>query len=407
MQEILNFIALDTKMLAIHGLSMFVTAILFLFAGRILSVWREDPAPGLQIMALRLFLLMYFSFEFIDIILLHALPKYDRPLYSGALSILTFCIGVLINNLLNRAATRRFGAERKIDGREETIPTYYSRLTSLIFSVIISMVVIYLLVKIWEMNSLLETTGFVGLIAAFLVFTNAIWLPDVYYGLVILNSDMFQDGDAIRFENGGGIYVINRVSLIYTSLLNVESNNKAVLRNSKIFEHKVENLTRRASIEGLRQDLYFKVSYPKFQLGDQTSTDNGQNLSVQVDRFYQKLDSMFKNAISETKDRCQDCMAQNAEFDWGILNAGDYALEIVLHYYLAPLPSTKLTKNLRKIIFATRQKILYAVYKQSIIYGVELSTPTLINIDTLTKAPQRNKPEMQADLFKTVLEGNQ
>jgi hypothetical protein len=51
-----------------------------------------------------------------------------------------------------------------------------------------------------------------------------------------------------------------------------------------------------------------------------------------------------------------------------------------MHYYLAPLPVTKLTKKLRKVLFETRHQIIYSVYAQSVINGIELSTPALINI---------------------------
>jgi hypothetical protein len=51
-----------------------------------------------------------------------------------------------------------------------------------------------------------------------------------------------------------------------------------------------------------------------------------------------------------------------------------------MHYYLAPLPVTKLTKKPRKVLFETRHQIISPVYAQSVINGIELSTPALINI---------------------------
>ena len=375
-----NFTVLSTKLLILHGTSMLLAILFFIFAKKILSLGRDDPPPAIQVLIVKLCLLTYFAFEFVDIVFLHAIPEYDRPLYKGALSILTIFVGIALCNLFNKWSKKRFGSERTIDGQVEIVATYYSRLTGLLFSIVMTIKVMYILVKIWELNSLLETTGFVGIIAAFLVFTNSIWLPDIYYGLVILNSDMFVDGDAVRFDNDGPIYVINRVSLIYTTLLNVENNNKAVLRNSKIIENKVENLTRRASIEGLRQSLSFKVSYPNITAPDAMVNGAELNLGSEVDRYYKKIENMFTSAHDYIKKNCNGSIANNTQFDWGITNAGDYALELVMHYYLAPLPSTKLTKKLRKILYETRQQIVSSVYTQSIINGIELSTPTLINI---------------------------
>ncbi len=383
--------ALSTNMLILHGTSILLTVLCFLFVRKILKLGRRDDPPAIQVVVLRLCLLAYFLFEVVDIVLLHALPKYNRPLYSGALSILTLFAAILLCNFFNKWARKRFGTEKVIDGQKEVIPTYYSRLTGLLFSIVISIKVVYLLVKIWQMDSLLQTTGFVGVIAAFLVLTNAIWLPDIYYGLVILNSDMFEDGEAVRFTEQGPIYVINRISLIYTTLLNVENNNKAMIRNSKIMDNKIENLTRRASVEGLRQSLSFKVSYPKF---DDVTGENGEkdsHLRSEVDRYYHKLETMFKEANEYVQKNSEESIAQNTPFDWGIVNAGDYALEIIMHYYLAPLPATKLTKKLRKIIYESRKKVVHAVYMQSIIHGIELSTPTLVNIDSPRALAQARK----------------
>lgn len=387
----LNFTVLSTKLLILHGTSMLLAILFFIFTKKILSLGRDDAPPAIQVLLVKLCLLAYFIFESVDIVFLHALPEYDRPLYRGALSILTIFIGISLCNIFNRWSKKRFGSEKTIDGQVEIVATYYSRLTGLLFSIVMTIKVVYVLVKIWEMNSLLETTGFVGIIAAFLVFTNSIWLPDIYYGLVILNSDMFGDGDAIRFGDDGPIYVINRVSLVYTSLLNIENNNKAVLRNSKIIENKVENLTRRASIEGLRQSTSFKVSYPNITVPDAMADEDELDLKSEVDRYYKKIETMFANAYDYIKENCNGSIANNIGFDWGITNAGDYALEIVMHYYLAPLPSTKLTKKLRKILFETRQQLVSAVYTQSILTGIELSTPTLINIGNNRNTAQFRK----------------
>ena len=390
--SLLSFTVLNTKVLIMHGISMSLTVLFFIFVKKVLSFGRDDDPPALQIVIVKLCLISYLIFELVDIVLLHAIPEYDRPLYRGALSILTIFFGISLCNIFNKWSKKRFGAEKTIDGKTELVATYYSRLTGLLFSTVMTIKVLYLLVKIWEMNSLLETTGFVGIIAAFLVFTNSIWLPDIYYGLVILNSDMFADGDAIRFDNDGPIYVINRVSLIYTTLLNVGNNNRAVLRNSKIIENKVENLTRRASIEGLRQSLSFKVSYPIITTTKDSTKETELKLRSEVDHYYKKIETMFTNANDEVKKNCNGCIANNTQFDWRITNAGDYALEVTMHYYLAPLPVTKLTKKLRKILFETRHQIVSSVYTHSVINGIELSTPTLINIgETRDVAPSERR----------------
>ena len=197
----INLQHLDARTWAIHGISLFFSAAFFIFAHKILSLGREDHPPTVQIAVFRFIILIYFSFELFDVLILHAVPEYNRPLYKGAQTIASLFLGIIFNNYFSSWAKKRFGAEKVIDGKVEILASYYSRLTGLLFSIVVSITVIYSIIKIWDMNSLLETTGFLGVIAAFLVFTNPIWLPDLYFGLVILNSDMFGDGDVIRFEN--------------------------------------------------------------------------------------------------------------------------------------------------------------------------------------------------------------
>src|SRR5210317_379009 len=108
--SILSFIILDTKLLILHGTSMTLTVLFFLFARKVLSFGREDAPPAIQVVLVKLCLLSYFTFEFVDIVFLHAVPEYDRPLYKGALSILFVFVGITLCNLFNKWAKKRFGA---------------------------------------------------------------------------------------------------------------------------------------------------------------------------------------------------------------------------------------------------------------------------------------------------------
>ena len=63
--------------------------------------------------------------------------------------------------------------------------------------------------KLWGYDSLLETPGVFGVVVAFLAITNGIWAPALYYGLVVLSSNMLEDDDVVTFENNAeSIYIL-------------------------------------------------------------------------------------------------------------------------------------------------------------------------------------------------------
>ncbi len=71
---------------------------------------------------------------------------------------------------------------------------------------------------------------------------------------------------------------------------------------------------------------------------------------------------------------------ENKPFEWAMTNAGDYALEYTLWVYLERIPNTKVTKTIRKYLMGTLYKINEAVYAASVVEGVDLSTPDLVNV---------------------------
>ena len=117
----------------------------------------------------------------------------------------------------------------------------------------------------------------------------SIWAPDLFHGMVILNSKMLEDGDVVQFSENGDEYIINRVTFIYTILLDVRNNHRTLIKNSKLLESKVDNLSKKASTDGLRMKLSYKIGYPK---------------KCDIDKFKKDVNSMFDevNQISIEKE---------------------------------------------------------------------------------------------------------
>ncbi len=99
-------------------------------------------------------------------------------------------------------------------GKVLHLDTYSSRLIGLILLVFIVLTTIYSLIKIWNADGMLETTGIFRVIAALLAYTSHIWAPDIISGLIILNTQILVDVDIVVGGSYPDEYNISKVTLI-------------------------------------------------------------------------------------------------------------------------------------------------------------------------------------------------
>lgn len=366
--------------LVAHGLIALLNIILLLAAGPISRAFNDGRNTDFQQGLLRVLAYMLLALTATDLLLVWLLPGYHQFFYRLGLSLVPVYGAIFAFNIISHFIRQRFGVERKIDDKPVFLDTYNSRLMDIFAVVLLVLVGIYALIKIWGLDSLLETTGIFGLIFAFLALTNQIWAPDIYYGMVILNSDMMSDGDTIRMEDDKNIYIINKVTFIYTILLNIQTNHRSLIRNSRLINMTVENLTKRASIDGLREVLHYNIGYPEMRGHDREQRE------LDMQKFKRRIDAMFASVAEKLADSENNKLNNNCEPEWALTSAGDYALQHSFWYYLEALPNTKVTRNIRQHLLGTRYMINQLVFEQSLIDGVDLSTPLLI---TQSEKPAR------------------
>lgn len=248
-------------------------------------------------------------------------------------------------------------------------------MVNLLLIIIITMLVILLIIQQWQFNSLLETTGIFGLVIAFLALTNPIWAPDLYYGLVILSSTMLEDGDVITFgEQTDKLYIINKVTFVYTILLDVSNNHHILIHNARVVDAIVNNLSKKASLKGLRYDLSYKIGYPSISNEPQKDYQN----------FKKKIDTMFSQVQEEAFKAPNIKVNDTVDFTWYLKKTGDHALEFVMSFHISSLPSTRSTKMIRSYLMATPNLINELVYKASLEKEINLSTSiTLQNLQSV------------------------
>jgi len=366
----------------IRGLAFGINLIILFFAETLLSVINKTRNMKVQARILRVAALIFLVLHLLDIVLVYFGADYENFFIRIALSIAILFGCLVAFNLLSFFSRQKFGEMRVIDGKNVHFDSYNSRLVDLVGSVFIVLCAIYLVIVTWDMDSLLQTTGFIGIVFAFLALTNAIWAPDIYYGLVILNSNMLEDGDLIQIQGLENEYIINRVSFIHTNLLDVRSNHRVIIRNSQIINRKVDNLSKRASADGLRRELHFNLSYPDVRKVSAAHTDGKNNGANSFTLLQRKVQEMVDQAFASIEDNSEIKINRNIPFELSLSKTGDYALTFTLAYYLEGLPNTKVTRTIRQYLIHTPNAIQAAVNRAAVELGLVLATPVLISTES-------------------------
>ena len=266
---------------------------------------------------------------------------------------------------------RYYGKEREVNGVKRFSSTYQTRLLSIFSSLFIGIIAILSIIRLLGFDSVLEAGGVIGIIGVFLALTSSIWAPDIFHGLIILNSDMFTEGDVIQFNDGNTVYgLVYKTKVFHTVILNIPNNHRIMIRNSKLRDFTVHNLSKFASARGLRESLTFKIGYD-------TSVDAVKDLFTSVYEAA-KLDKDI--AIEDQYD-----------LEYGVKDTGDHAVEWVFYYY---------TKDVDKLLL-TKQRLLLLMLESSIDKGISLATPITLNSTNINSvavdATNQNKVELDLE----------
>ena len=350
---------------------------LYIYAPKIIKYFNSGKENNFQLTLLRSVNMLFIALSILDYIISFVTEAYSNYFSGVAYTLLVIYISAFVYNVLSLLSRKKFGREKEMDGSTLYIDTYNSRLVDILMMIVIIFIAIYMIIQAWGLDSMLETTGLLGLIVAFLALTNTIWAPDPYYCMVILSSDMIEDGDVVHIEGMEDTYIISRVTFIYTLLFNTRTNHKTLVRNSKLIELHIDNLTKKASTDGLREELSFKIGYPVMD----GTLDIKSHQPIVMKQFLSDVDKMFSKVAEVAKEDELVKLNSNVEMEWMMTNTGDYALEFKLIYFLDALPKSKLTRNVRKHIVGTRNRLVRLCYESSVEHGISLATPDLITLE--------------------------
>ena len=355
----------------IHAIVLIVNLGLFLLVRPILGLIDSGGDQDKRVKIFQTLNILVFVLHVIDLVLLSASNNYENYFIRVGLSLIAIYVGLFVQSFGSHLSKRRFGTEKIFDGNSVFVDSYSSRLVDIIFLAVVIVTMIYALIKIWGADSMLETTGIFGILAAFMAFTSNIWAPDIISGLIILNTQVLEDGDVVVVDGYPDEYIISKVTLIYVILYDIRNNHRTLIRNSQFTQSKIDNLSRVASTDGIRQALVYNIGYPSISASDEELRQK------QLLSFQNRINRLFEKVQQQCVEKKDIAVSERRAFEWALTSAGDYALQYTLWFYLEKLPTTKVTSTVRKHFVGTRYKVNELVYYQSVVEQIELATPML------------------------------
>jgi len=258
-------------------------------------------------------------------------------------------VSYLIAHLSARFVRHRFGRRIQSGTTDRIADTYASRALAIFVSTFIGIMALISIIRIAGFSSLLEAGGVIGFIGVFLALTQGAWAPDLISGLVILNTKMLEERDVVKLSDSNETFyaTVYRTRPFYTELLNLIDNHRVMIRNSKVRDYTVHNLSRFASAKGLRETLKFKIGY---------------------DTTPERVKAMFQTAFEAACKDTEIAIEEQHPLEIRVQDTGDHAVEWSVHYY------TKEEAALIKTRQLFTEKILQASYEAAI----DLSTPVTL-----------------------------
>lgn len=347
-QHLLNDMSLfDYTVISVNLLLIvFAQPILKRFSSQSLSQKTFDLRFNL-LRAINVFILVAYGYQIIYE------PNAETSITIKAITILAILyLSYVSNYILQFLVNKHYGKAREINQQTIYIQTYQSRLFSIITAILISIIALISIIRILGFESLLEAGGVLGVFGVLLALTQASWAPDIISGLIILNSDMFEEGDIVEFN--GLIGRVYRTKLFHTEIINVRNNHRIMLRNANIRDRTIHNLSKFASGMGLRECLQFNIGY-----------------DVPTEKIKTMLCKAFDNAIEAGV-----CIEPNPEPQVKVLETGDHAVTWGILFHI---------KKVDQIV-NTRRDLREHILQQSTLDNISLATPLTHEV-ALEKSP--------------------
>jgi small-conductance mechanosensitive channel len=240
----------------------------------------------------------------------------------------------------------RYGKQHKTDSGLKISETYASRGLVIFGGILFFIIWLISIIQTLGLNNLLDAGGVIGFVGVMLALTQGAWAPDIISGLIILNGNMVEEGDILELNyEGKTIYaMVYKTKMFHTELLDLSNNHRMMIKNTRIRDLFIQNLSKFASAKGLREQLSFNIGYD-------VSPQAVRKLFNEVEKILQK--------------DYADYYESQHPIEIMINNTGDHAVQWIVFFY---------TKEIRQLL-RIRQLFREVVLTQSYKNDISLATP--------------------------------
>ena len=158
---------------------------------------------------------------------------------------------------------RRYGRQYFLQNSKIMVDTYRSRGFTILARIVLTAVLVIIVIHSLEVDNLLRTSGLIAALIIVIGLSQNAWAPDYIGGLLILYSEMFKEGDTVKLNDSNQTFFgeIYRIKAFHTEIISLVDNHRVIVRNSRMREYTIHNLSKFASAKGLRETLTFKIGY--------------------------------------------------------------------------------------------------------------------------------------------------
>jgi len=352
---------METQVIFLNIIIFLLNILLYFKAKKVVTFLNHGEEDSVKTSIFKTFNIILLITHLLDLIF----QEYALNIINIGYTVVTIYIGAVFYEVISYFNRKKFGSKKQLNDKIKYEETYQTKINNIFIFIIIFSLVLVNILKLWGMESALEQKGFIGIILAGLLFTSAHWLPNIFKGLTLMNSNRISKGDVIILNHR--IYIVFDMGLQYTRLLNVENNKRVLLENSKFSENQISNLSKKASMEGYRVSIYYNVSYPSEKLKTEEEYDKEIN----------KFKTIFKDVFEEIEDNKEYKIMTNKGYDLYLVEAGDYALKWKFSFYYEDFPKGASTGAIRKIL-SSKYRLNELIQKKAHLKGISLATPDLV-----------------------------
>lgn len=328
---------------AFETITLVASFVLLLAAAPISSWLNKDDGLDTRISMMRILNVLIIAAIIVNGVLAH---RYDS-LSNLIKALIVVYFAVLSTQITTYLIRMRFGRRRAINNTVFFSDTYSSRGLSLLVTALVAVITIISCLRILELDSLLEAGGALGVIGLLIVTTQASWAPDIISGLIILHSRLCEEGDVVQFNLDGQVTVASvfKTKLFHSEFLDQANNHRFMVRNTRLRDLGLQNLSRFASGKGLRERLLFNIDYAHTQ---------------------EEVTSMIMRAFAQI-DQVESLREEHSDPEVMVFDTGDYAVTWAVYYYI---------KDVKRVL-AIKQIFRGYILAEATRSGISLATPQL------------------------------